>query len=370
MTVSTAPIPTPTFDEQRFRKIVDELDHVVVWEFDDTAQHYTFVSQHSALVLGYDCDAWRASPSFLHDHVVPEDRPKWEELLHKLRSDPEVNDLRLDHRCIKADGSTAWMHSGVHREEEGGRVLLRGVMVDIDRLKRAEERERSARADAERAISVRDEVLAVVTHDLRSPLGNVRLAAEALTINPESLARTLPIIRRAVKRMEALIDDLVDAANIRARGLTLSRTSIHTGSFVAELVEEFRDAFAESGVSLHHRVDADVSLSCDPGRIGQVVSNLLNNALKFTARGGTVTFAVTVDDLEATFTVEDTGPGIEPEAIDKVFDRSWQAQATAHLGSGMGLYIAKSVIDAHAGRIWVTSEIGKGSVFSFTLPRG
>lgn len=369
MTVPTSPSP-PFFDESRFRRIVDALDHVVVWEFDDTAKRYNFVSRHSVLVWGYESDAWRDSPTFLRDHLVPEDRPKLDELLQKLRSDPEVNDLRLDHRCTKADGTTAWMHSGVHREDEGGRTLLRGVMVDIDRLKRAEERERDARAEAERAISVRDDVLAVVTHDLRSPLGNIRLAAEALTINPEALARTLPIIRRAVKRMEALIDDLVDAANIRARGLTLSRTEIRTGRFVADLVDEFRDAFAESGVVLHHHVDADVTLSCDPGRVGQVVSNLLNNALKFTRSGGAVTLSVTADALEATFTVEDTGRGIEPDEVARVFERAWQSQSTAHLGSGMGLYIAKSVIDAHAGRIWVTSELGRGSVFSFTLPRG
>ena len=363
------PSLSPQLEEHRFRRLVDALDHVVIWEFDETAQRYTFVSRHSSLVLGFESEEWMASPTFLRDHIVPEDQPKLEELLNKLRGDLEVNDLRLEHRCVKGDGSIVWMHTGVHREDEGGHMLLRGVTVDINSVKRAEERERDARTAAEHAISARDEVLAVVSHDLRNPLSNIGLAAEAMRgASTEDLTRSLAVIRRAVKRMESLINDLVDAANIRARGLTLSRTAIETATFVSQLADEFRDAFEEKQVVFQRDVHARVSLSCDPGRIAQVVSNLLGNALKFTAPGGSVTLSVSADALEVTFSVRDTGSGIEPGELDRVFDREWQAEETAHLGSGMGLYIAKSVIDAHAGRIWATSELGRGSTFSFTLP--
>lgn len=373
MTSTTTPaVPSSRArdDESRFRRLVDALDHVVIWELDATAQRYTFVSRHSELVLGYSPEAWMASATFLRDHLVADDRPKLDELVHKLCSDSEVNDLRLEHRCVKADGSVVWMHTGVHREDEHGHVLLRGVTVDIHNVKRAEEREREARAAAERAIAARDEVLAVVSHDLRNPLGNMRLAADALAGDPAELARTLPIIRRSVRRMQSLIDDLVDAANIRARGLTLTPTTIETSTFVSHLVADFQGAFEEKSVKLVADVRAHVSLKCDPGRIAQVVSNLLNNALKFTEPGGTVTLSVVADDLEATFRVHDTGSGIDPSEIERVFDREWQAEETAHLGSGMGLYIAKSVINAHSGRIWVESELGHGSTFAFTLPRG
>jgi PAS domain S-box-containing protein len=359
----------PHLDSQRFRRLVDELDHVVVWEFDVSRERYTFVSKHSMLVLGIESSEWLANPRFMIDRAVPEDRPKLEELVHKLVRDDRVNDLRLEHRFTKADGSVVWVHTGVHREEENEHVLLRGVTVDIHSTKTAEERERAARAAAEHAVAARDEVLAVVSHDIRQPLGNVRLATAALRLQPDQVTKHVAIIERAVSRMESLIADLVDAANIRARGLMLSRTEMQTGTFLPQLVDEFRAPFDEKGVAVVLDVRAAVTLSCDPRRIGQVVSNLLDNALKFTEAGGTVTLTATADDLEATFVVADTGSGIAPDEIAHVFERAWQSEETSHHGSGMGLYIAKSIVEAHAGRISVESELGVGSRFLFTLPR-
>lgn len=347
---------------------MDALDHAVIWEFDDTTSEYTFVSRHSKLVLGYDCEAWMSNPRFLEETIAEEDRPKLDELLGKLRSDSDVNDLRLEHRMAKADGTLVWLHTGVHREDENGHVLLRGVSVDIHNIKGAEQREREARAAAERALSARDEVLAVVSHDLRTPLGNIRLAAQAIRQSPQTSDRSLLVIDRAVKRMESLITDLMDAAAIRARGLTLARTSLDAALFVTQLADDFRGLFEEKEVALVHRIQGDATIACDPGRIAQVATNLLHNALKFTDSGGSVTFGVTVDDLEATFTVEDTGRGIAGDEIERVFDREWQSEETAHLGSGMGLYIVKGIIEAHAGRITVKSELGRGTTFTFTLP--
>lgn len=355
-------------DEQRFRRLVDALDHAVVWEFDDTLKKYTFVSQHSLLVFGYPCEEWMTSSTFLEDHVAPEDLPKILEVLAQLRADSEVNDLRLEHRCLKADGTVIWAHTGVHREDEAGHRLFRGVTVDVNNIKAAEERERDARALAERAVSARDEVLAVVSHDLRTPLNNIRLAASRMKEEPQNAAHTLAIIQRAVQRMESLINDLVDAATIRASGLVISRTTLDTATFVQHLVDEFRPTYEEQKVALSADVQAHVTLSCDARRIAQVVSNLLHNALKFTEAGGWVRLSVTASSLEATFTVEDSGRGIQEADLERVFDREWQAEETAHLGSGMGLYIAKGIVAAHAGRIWVKSEPSVGSTFAFTLP--
>jgi len=109
-------------------------------------------------------------------------------------------------------------------------------------------------------------------------------------------------------------------------------------------------------------------LRCDGQRIHQALSNLVHNALKFTERGGTVTLRLAIDPLHAAFSVEDTGRGIAEHQRDKVFEREWQNDETAHLGSGMGLYIAKGIVEAHGGQIQVSSQLGQGSVFTVLLP--
>ena len=109
-------------------------------------------------------------------------------------------------------------------------------------------------------------------------------------------------------------------------------------------------------------------VSCDKLRVGQVLSNLIGNAMKFTPEDGSV--RVTARDVEQgiQISVSDTGPGIPPEALSKIFDRFWQAKDTQRLGSGLGLSIAKGIVDAHGGKIWVESQVGKGTTFHFILP--
>jgi PAS domain S-box-containing protein len=353
-------------DERRFRRLVDTLDHAVVWEFDDTLQRYTFVSEHSRMVLGYPAEDWLQDPHFFDKRVHPDDLPKLQEMLGMLRR-KESTDLRCELRCAKQDGTRVWVHTGVHYEEEHGHCLFRGVTIDINHVKAAEERERAAREEAERAGRARDEVLAVVAHDLRNPLSTIRLACDVLN-DTTPQPRQLEMIRRAVRRMQGLIEDLVDAASIRAARLSINITEIDSEKLVREIADDFAAEAAEKGIALAVDVESTAAVGCDGRRIAQALSNLVNNALKFTDQGGVVTLRVRTDELQAHFTVEDTGRGIAPEEIDKVFERAWQSDETAHLGSGMGLYIAKGVVEAHGGEIHVTSELGRGSVFSFSLP--
>jgi PAS domain S-box-containing protein len=355
-------------DHHRFRRLVDSLDHAIVWEFDDTLKAYTFVSDHSRLVLGYDCQDWLNNSNFFEDHIEPEDLPRVLEMLDKLRR-REATDLQLQHRCLRADGRVIWVHSGVHFEEEDGHELFRGVTIDIDDLKLTEQRERDARLAAERTAYARDEVLAVVSHDLRNPLNTIQLACSMLEQGTQ-LEKNVRLVRRAVRQMQGLIDDLLDAASIRASRMKISAAALDVQSLLNDIGDSFAAEAAERGIRLSVEAPENATIEADGRRLSQTLSNLINNALKFTSAGGDVRVRFVVEPTYVRFEVIDTGRGIAEDELDKVFDREWQSDETAHLGSGMGLYIAKGIVAAHGGELHVQSKLGQGSTFWFELPLG
>ncbi len=357
--------------EEHFRRLVDALDHAVVWEFDDTAQRYTFVSEHSKLVLGYPCTEWMQDPSFFQQHVALADLPKMEEAVAKLRGG-EVNDVRLEHRCTKADGTLIWLHTGMHRADENGTRFLRGVTVDINSVKIAEERERHAKEVAERTTAAYEEVMAIISHDLRTPVQTIRMAASALEADPATAVRLAKAIGNSARQIERLIEDLTDLSQIRTRKLRVTPTEVSTEDILRETLEHFAPLAAQLRVELVVPAEPEhAMLKCDAKRITQVLSNIIGNSIKFGRGDGSarIDVSITVDELEATFHVSDNGPGIAHADLERVFEREWQAHETVSAGSGLGLYIAKGIVEAHAGRIWVESIVGRGAAFHFTVPR-
>ena len=255
-----------------------------------------------------------------------------------------------------------------------------GIAQDITARKQAETerielltRERTAREKAEQAVRTRDEVLAIVSHDLRNPLNTISLAVAALEsgdIPAKDVPRTIQVVRRAVDRMNRLIADLLDVAKLEAgQKLAIEPQPLDVKTVVAETCDSLA---AEAERKLQHLAcdcrDDVPPVNGDRHRLIQVLSNLVGNALKFTGEGGQVTVAARREDDHVVVSVQDTGPGIPPENLANVFNPYWQARQTARLGAGLGLAIAKGIVAAHGGRIWATSSPGEGSTFSFTLP--
>ncbi len=227
--------------------------------------------------------------------------------------------------------------------------------------------------EAVRATRLRDEVLAVVAHDLRNPLSTVLMQAEAMRRRgAEAIqrdARPAEVILKAGDRMQHLIRDLLDVSLVEAGTLGLERAPLSVRELVAETVENER--VLASSASLELQVDLEPELPAvwaDRHRLEQVLENLIGNAIKFTPVGGRVTVGAGRRPREVLFWVSDTGRGIGPEALPHVFDRFWQVRREARAGAGLGLAIARGVVDAHGGRIWVESTPGKGSIFFFTIP--
>ncbi|AEI67115.1 two-component sensor histidine kinase [Corallococcus macrosporus] len=226
---------------------------------------------------------------------------------------------------------------------------------------------------SEQATHLRDEVLRVVAHDLRTPLNVIALSAGTLLKRaPEIRAtdtRPLETIRKAVARANRLIQDLLDVARLEAGHLSVERAPVETAAFIKEAAELHRALAEAKSIRLTTDVPEDApALLADPARALQVLSNLLGNAIKFTPEGGHVTVQAVPEGDMMRFSVRDTGPGIQPEHLTHLFEAFWQAAAGKKEGAGLGLAIAKGLVDAHGGRIWVDSSPGLGSTFSFTLP--
>ncbi len=226
---------------------------------------------------------------------------------------------------------------------------------------------------AQRAIRARDEVLAVVSHDLRNPLSTIGLSASLLLDQPgerrAASVRFLEVIKRAVEQANRLIKDLLDVSSIEAGHFSVNR--VHHD--VTELVEQAREMLApiaeEKAIKLVCEVRGDgLVASADVTQIQRVFSNLVGNAIKFTPRDGRITLRAEQAEGELQFSVSDTGPGIPADEVPHVFDRYWQAKRGDRRGAGLGLSIVRGIVEAHGGRLWLDSHVGEGTTFFFTVP--
>ena len=212
----------------------------------------------------------------------------------------------------------------------------------------------------------------VVVHDLRNPLTAIKATSDSLQGSPGLDAhhrQRLKIIDRSASRMETLIRDLVDAGQAERGSLQMMIEKENARSMVEEALELHTPVARERGVTLDSSSPEEtIYVNGDRHRLLQVLGNLLGNALRFTPAGGRITVRLEAEERHRVvrFVVEDTGTGIEPEHLPHVFEQYWKGDAK---GTGLGLYIAQSIVRAHAGDIGVTSAPGRGASFSFTIPR-
>ena len=248
----------------------------------------------------------------------------------------------------------------------GDPPLVGAIATEITERKRMEHELRIA-------VKTREDVLAVVSHDLRSPLQTVHLAVSMLQGQLPTDHRTrryLEMIHRASLRMDTLIDDLLDTANIRAGRLVLETKREPLDAVVIEAVDLQEPLAAEKGISLVRAASVEgIDVTCDRDRILQVFGNLIGNAIKFCRSGDVITIGAEPAGDLVRLSVANTGPAIAPDVLPYLFDPYWSGTEHASQGSGLGLFICRGIVEGHGGTIWAESLPGETGVrFLFTLP--
>ncbi|HEX6369391.1 MAG TPA: ATP-binding protein [Longimicrobium sp.] len=228
--------------------------------------------------------------------------------------------------------------------------------------------------EARAATEARQHTLAVVAHDLRNPLTAIRMDAEMLSamLRPtvgDFERQSLDRIGAITRRMDGLIQDLLEVSRMERGTLALETFPRDPAVLLAEAAHALAPLAAAHGLSLEvDAADGLAAVRADGERVLQIISNLVGNAVKFTPEGGVVTLSSAPGEGEVRFSVSDTGPGIPPEQVPHIFGAFWQARHADRRGLGLGLSIARGLVEAHGGRIWVESEPGRGASFVFTLP--
>jgi len=317
--------------------------------------------------------------SMLH----PDDR---ERITHEVqRSIVEHSDYRIEHRVVWPDGSVHWLSAlgKPFYDEAGALERMLGVVADVTEQKRTEEecaerllREQAACAEAQAATRAKDDFLAVLSHELRSPLqamlGWTQMLKEQ-AYDEQRMQKGLETIDRNVKTQARLIEDLLDISRIVAGKLHLEVRRVDLTSIIASAIESAKVAAEAKSVHLEATTEsAQGEVLGDPDRLLQVVSNLLSNAMKFTPSGGRVAVRLEPEGPMVRIVVEDSGRGISPELLPYVFDRFRQAENVtkrAQGGLGLGLAIVQHLVRQHGGTVKAESPgEGRGSTFTVTLP--
>ena len=282
-------------------------------------------------------------------------------LVTRLENEPEIlgHELRLE---TLESPKFLQVNALALRDGEGVRDGAILVLHDLTRLRQLE--------------AVRQEFVANVSHELRTPLSLIKSAAETLIDGgkdePESLTRFLQIIDKHANRLTLLIDDLLMLSTLDSGNIRLALQSVSLGGAVQEVADDLRGRAHARGVTIKNQVEPALIVQADPDRLRQVISNLIDNAIKYgRIEGAVVISARSLDARRIEVSVQDDGPGIPAEACARIFERFFRgdkARSREQGGTGLGLAIVKHVVQAHGGEVRVESAPGAGARFSFTLP--
>jgi PAS domain S-box-containing protein len=339
------------------------------WEY-DLLKCRSFWSEELERMHGLEPGTFDGSVEMVLKLVHPLDMERFADLLRNCSPSREA-DHEVEFRMVRPDGAVRWLASRGRLivDENGTPTRIVGVCADITDLKRMAETAR----EADRR---KDEFLATLAHELRNPLAAVRAGVAVIRkahLDGAAVVEHCSIVERQLRQLTRMVDDLLDVADITRRGLPLEKTRVEIGAIVRMALEQVRPLIEEAGHALSARLPAEpILLDADPARLVQVLTNLLNNAVKYSPRGGRIQISVQREHDELRINVKDSGIGIPAEKLESVFEMFGQLDRSlesGYKGLGIGLALARTLVAKHGGRIKAHSEgLGRGSEFSVWLP--
>ena len=371
--------------EARYRTLVEQLPLITYIDTPTSAdESAAYVSPQIEQILGYSLEEWHGNPSFFVEHLHPEDRERVRTAQRDARRSGQP--LDLEYRFIAADGRIVWLRDlyTIVRDENGKPWYAQGFAVDVTDRKQAERDREALLAQTQdqnerlrKLDRMKDEFIALVSHELRTPLTSIcgylelLLADDAGSEPDDERHGWLKVIDRNAERLLRLVEDLLLTAQASAGNLALDTAELDVGAVVELAVQAGAPVAAARGIELTCTVEELPPASGDRLRIGQVVDNLVSNALKFTPHGGSVDVRAYPRGRAIRIEIADTGVGVPEAEQEHLFDRFFRArraQENAVPGVGLGLSIAKAIVEAHKGRISMESREGEGTTFYVDLP--